>query len=87
MVVAGGTGDYLAQVEAGRIFAMNLRITSSVIGTRDEFARLLRLLVDSGVRPTIDRTIPLGDAREGFRAMLDGGLGGKVVLEPVTTRH
>jgi NADPH:quinone reductase-like Zn-dependent oxidoreductase len=82
MVVAGGTGGYTAEAEVARVFAMNLRILGSVMGTRDEFARLLGLLAGNSLRPAIDRTIPLRDARDGFAAMLSGGLRGKVVLEP-----
>ena len=82
MVVAGGTGGYSAEVEVARVFALNLRIAGSTMGTTDELRRLLRLLADTGIRPTIDRTIPLAEAREGFAAMVEGGLRGKVVLEP-----
>ena len=47
-----------------------------------EFGRLLQFLVATGVRPVIDRTIPLADAADGFAAMIGGELFGKVVLEP-----
>ena len=81
MVVSGGTGGYTAEAEVARIFALNLRIAGSTMGTREEFTQLLRLIADTGVRPGIDRVIPLADAREGFVAMVDGGLRGKVVLQ------
>ena len=40
------------------------------------------VLVATGVRPVIDRTMPLADAADGFAAMIGGELFGKVVLEP-----
>jgi D-arabinose 1-dehydrogenase-like Zn-dependent alcohol dehydrogenase len=52
------------------------------MGTRDELERLVRFCVDKGVRPVIHDTLPLRDAREGFEAMLDGRLVGKLVLAP-----
>jgi NADPH:quinone reductase-like Zn-dependent oxidoreductase len=80
MVVSGGTGGYTAEAEVPRIFALNLRIAGSTMGTREEFTQLLRLVADTGVRPPIDRVIPLADARDGVAAMVAGGLRGKVVL-------
>jgi NADPH:quinone reductase-like Zn-dependent oxidoreductase len=32
------------------------------------------------VRPTIDRVLPLAEARDGFAAMINGDLFGKVVF-------
>jgi NADPH:quinone reductase-like Zn-dependent oxidoreductase len=34
----------------------------------------------TGVRPTIDRVLPLSEAREGFAAMAAGDMFGKVVF-------
>jgi NADPH:quinone reductase-like Zn-dependent oxidoreductase len=82
MVVAGATGGYTAEAEVARIFVFNLRILGSNMGSRRELEELLELLLETGLRPPIDRTIPLSDAREAFAAMVDGGLRGKVVLEP-----
>jgi NADPH:quinone reductase-like Zn-dependent oxidoreductase len=82
MVVSGGTGGYMAQVEVARIFALNLRIAGSTMGTRDELHRLVRLLPATGLRPPIDATLALADAPQAFAAMVSGGLRGKLVLEP-----
>ena len=48
----------------------------------EELERLVRLLADGGPKPTIDRTIALADVADGFRAMVDGELVGKVVVTP-----
>lgn len=82
MVVIGGTGGYTAEAEVARIFALNLRIAGSTMGTRDELRRLTRFCADRGLRPLIDRVMPLGDAPEAVAAMAKGGLRGKIVLEP-----
>lgn len=82
MVVIGGTGGYTAEAEVARIFALNLRIAGSTMGTRDELRRLARFCVDRGLRPLIDRVMPLEDAPQAIAAMAEGGLRGKIVLEP-----
>jgi NADPH:quinone reductase-like Zn-dependent oxidoreductase len=38
------------------------------------------LCVQKGLRPVIDRTLPLPEARDGFAAMLDGSIVGKIVF-------
>jgi len=62
------------------VFFLQLQIAGSTMGTAEEFSRLLALLAESGVRPIIDRTLPMDSAREGFAAMIDGTLRGKIVM-------
>jgi NADPH:quinone reductase-like Zn-dependent oxidoreductase len=80
MVVSGGTSGYDAKVDVARIFALQLRILGSSMGSVDGLRKLTSFCVASGVRPPIDRVVPLGQAREGFTAMVAGELNGKVVL-------
>ena len=80
IVVSGATSGDAPAAELTRVFFLQLRVVGSTMGTRDELTRLLRMCVNTGVRPVIDRTLPLEQAREGFAAMIDGELFGKVVL-------
>ena len=57
-------------------------VVGSTMGTRDELAQLARLCETSGIRPQIDRELPLSDAREGFAAMASGDVFGKIVFAP-----
>jgi NADPH:quinone reductase-like Zn-dependent oxidoreductase len=50
------------------------------MGTRDELHRLAQFLEVTGVRPLIDRVMPLSEAPLGFAAMAGGQLFGKVVF-------
>jgi D-arabinose 1-dehydrogenase-like Zn-dependent alcohol dehydrogenase len=50
------------------------------MGTRDELERLARMCVDRDIRPAIDSTLPLDQARDGFETMLNGDIVGKVVF-------
>ncbi len=80
LVVSGATSGPVAETELNRVFFLQLRVVGSTMGTRDELQRLLSLCVLRGVRPVIDRVLPLAEAREGFAAMAAGELFGKVVL-------
>ncbi len=80
IVVSGATSGDAPVAELTRLFFLQLRVVGSTMGTRDELVRLLRLCATTGVRPVIDRTLPLEQAAEGFAAMLAGELFGKVVL-------
>jgi NADPH:quinone reductase-like Zn-dependent oxidoreductase len=52
------------------------------MGTRDQLVRLTRFLDVTGVRPRIDRVLPLGQARDGFAALAGGEMFGKIVFTP-----
>ena len=80
IVISGATTGDASPAELTRIFFLQLSVVGSTMGTRDELARLIRFCVDRDVRPTIDRTLPLAEAREGFAAMLAGDLRGKIVF-------
>jgi NADPH:quinone reductase-like Zn-dependent oxidoreductase len=80
LVVAGATSGQAPPAELNRVFFLQLSVVGSTMGTRDELGRLASMLAVTGVRPAIDRTLPLGEAREGFAAMASGDLFGKVVF-------
>ena len=50
------------------------------MGTRHELASLVNMLDVTGVRPVIDQVLPMEKARDGFAAMAQGDLFGKVVF-------
>ena len=81
LVVSGTTsGASPASAELTRIFFLQLRVQGSTMGTRDELHRLAQFLEVTGVRPLIDRVLPLAEAPLGFAAMAAGQLFGKVVF-------
>ena len=83
LVISGTTsGAEPARAELTKIFFKPLRVVGSTMGTRDELVSLLRLLVTTGLRPVVDRTLPLAAAAEGDAALLAGDVVGKVVFEP-----
>lgn len=81
IVVSGTTsGPQLDDAELTRIFFLQLEVIGSTMGTRSELASLVNLLDATGARPLIDRVIPMTDARDGFAAMEEGNLFGKVIF-------
>jgi NADPH:quinone reductase-like Zn-dependent oxidoreductase len=82
IVVAGATSGADPSADLRRVFFLQLRVVGSTMGTRDELAKLARLCETSGLRPEIDRVLPLSDARDGFAAMAAGDVFGKIVFRP-----
>lgn len=82
LVVPGGTTGYDAHADISRIFSMNLHIVGSAMGSFDHMRRLLSFVELHGIRPSVDRVLPLDRAHEGFAAMAEGTLQGKVVFTP-----
>lgn len=82
LVVSGATSGYVAETELNRVFFLQLRVVGSTMGTRDELARLVAFCERAGLRPVIDRVLPLADARDGFAALDAGDVFGKVVFTP-----
>jgi len=81
VVVCGATsGPNPDATELNRIFFLQLRVHGSTMGTRDELRQLADFLDVTGTRPLIDRTLPMSEARDGFAAMAEGDVFGKVVF-------
>jgi len=80
IVVCGATSGAAPPADLNRVFFLQLSVVGSTMGTRDELERLAVFLEQTGVRPKIDRVMPLEQAKDGFAAMIAGDLFGKVVF-------
>jgi NADPH:quinone reductase-like Zn-dependent oxidoreductase len=81
VVISGATsGADPEKTELNRIFFLQLRVIGSTMGTSGELGQLVSFLDATGTKPLIDRTLPMTDARDGFAAMNDGDVFGKVVF-------
>ena len=85
IVVAGTTSGDAPPAELRRIFFLQLSVVGSTMGTREELERLIQLCVQRDVRPVIQMTLPLSEARSGFETMLKGDVHGKIVFRPQAT--
>jgi NADPH:quinone reductase-like Zn-dependent oxidoreductase len=80
IVISGATSGSMPPADLSRVFFLQLSVIGSTMGSRDQLGRLLRFCEETGVRPLIDRTMPIEQARDGFAAMIAGDLFGKVVF-------
>jgi NADPH:quinone reductase-like Zn-dependent oxidoreductase len=82
VVISGATSGDVPPAELTRVFFTQLSVVGSTMGTRDQLGRLIQFCAQTGVRPLIDRVLPLAGAAEGFAAMIDGTHTGKIVFTP-----
>jgi NADPH:quinone reductase-like Zn-dependent oxidoreductase len=80
VVVSGATSGANPPADLARVFFLQLSVVGSTMGTRHELDALVSLLVDTGVRPTVEATYDLGDARSAFERLESGDVVGKLVL-------
>ena len=81
LVTSGATsGPDPENAELTRVFFLQLRVQGSTMGTRDELRELVSLMEVTGARPLIDTTMALSQARDGFAAMAEGKVFGKIVF-------
>jgi zinc-binding alcohol dehydrogenase/oxidoreductase len=80
VVSYGATLGPAQNVEVRRIFWKQLTVLGSTMGTAHDFASMLRLYSEDGLRPVVDRIFPLHEAAEAHRRMEEGQQFGKIVL-------
>ncbi|MEV1250169.1 zinc-binding dehydrogenase [Nonomuraea sp. NPDC050022] len=80
IVVCGATSGAVPPADLNRVFFLQLSVIGSTMGTRDQLQRLAVFLEQTGLRPVIDRTMPLTEARDGFAALAEGDIFGKIVF-------
>jgi NADPH:quinone reductase-like Zn-dependent oxidoreductase len=80
IVVSGATSGPNPGADLQRVFFLQLSVIGSTMGTRAELADLLSFVATAGIAPEIGLELPLAQAEQGFRAMLDGDTAGKIVF-------
>jgi NADPH:quinone reductase-like Zn-dependent oxidoreductase len=81
VVISGATSGPNPPADLSRIFFLQLQVVGSTMGTKAELGELIAFMHATGVRPHIDRVLPLEAAADGLAAMAAGDLVGKIVLE------
>jgi NADPH:quinone reductase-like Zn-dependent oxidoreductase len=80
VIVAGATTGPNPPADLNRVFFLQERVIGSTMGTREELEHLVRMLEVTGVRPRIERVLPLAQARDAFAEMAGGTIKGKIVF-------
>lgn len=81
LVTCGATTGYDAKIDIRFLFVRQLSILGSYMGTKDEFATVLKLVNDSKLRPVVDRIFPLEECHAAHEYLESGAQFGKVVLK------
>ncbi|MDQ3432257.1 MAG: zinc-binding dehydrogenase [Actinomycetota bacterium] len=80
LVVSGATSGSAPSADLSHVFFRQLRVVGSTMGTRQELEQLARLCAARKIRPVIDTTVPLSEARDGFAKLAAGEVFGKIVF-------
>ncbi|MBW3089460.1 zinc-binding dehydrogenase [Bifidobacterium miconisargentati] len=82
IAICGATTGDQPGAELTRIFFQDIRVQGNTMGSREDFARLLRLVEHADLHPAIDSVYTgLDAAPEAFARMVGGDMFGKIVLE------
>lgn len=80
IVISGATSGANPPGDLNRVFFLQLAVVGSTMGTRDELTRLMQFCATTGIRPSIETTMPMEQARDGFAQLASGDVFGKIVL-------
>ncbi|MBI4970781.1 MAG: zinc-binding dehydrogenase [Candidatus Omnitrophica bacterium] len=81
LVTCGATSGAKVELDLRFLFSRQFTILGSYMGGRFELDKVLELIEAGKLKPVIDKTFPLKDARAAHEHMLDRKNFGKIVLE------
>jgi NADPH:quinone reductase-like Zn-dependent oxidoreductase len=80
VICCGATSGAAPSADLQRLFFLQIRVEGSTMGTRQELVDLLAFVDRAGISPEIGLELPLEKALDGFRAMNEGDVAGKIVF-------
>lgn len=80
LVTCGATTGYQVGVDLRFLFSRQLSLLGSYMGTLGELQEVLKHVFTGKLRPVVDRTFPLSEARAAHEYMEDSQMFGKIVL-------
>lgn len=80
LVINGVTSGRSLEIELMRIFVEQIDVRGTIMGTLDEMMAMMNFIIAKAIKPVIGQVAPMTDAREAFKAMIDGRTHGKTVL-------
>ncbi|WP_205473616.1 zinc-binding dehydrogenase [Nocardioides sp. SYSU D00038] len=82
VVVCGGASGMVVETDLARVFARQLRIIGSSMGSIEEMRALVDFVESSGVGPVVDSTSDLDGVAAAYDRMLRGDAYGKLCVVP-----
>jgi NADPH:quinone reductase-like Zn-dependent oxidoreductase len=80
VVTCGATGGFTAKLDLRQVFFRQVELLGSTMGSKGDLLEVLPMLESGRIRPTIDRVMPLWDARHAHEALEARQVFGKLVL-------
>lgn len=85
VAIIGGVSGFGGEVNPATLLSSAKRMVGIYVGSRGMLEDVMRFADVAGVKPTVDRVFPFGQAQEAYRYMASGAHFGKVVID-VTAR-
>jgi NADPH:quinone reductase-like Zn-dependent oxidoreductase len=82
LVTCGATTGSSVGVDLRHLFARQLRLLGSYMGTMGELHQVLGHVFAGRLKPVVDRVFPLSDIRAAHELMEKSQMFGKIVLNP-----
>jgi NADPH:quinone reductase-like Zn-dependent oxidoreductase len=80
LVTCGATTGYRGELNLRALFAKQLTVQGSYMGTKGELLRAARFFFVGQLRPVVDKVYPLAEAAAAQRRLEESGQFGKIVL-------
>lgn len=80
LVTCGATTGYDAHLDLRLLFAKQLSLLGSFMGSRSEFFTVLKLVAEKKLKPVIDRVLPLSECRQAHELIEHREQFGKIAL-------
>lgn len=77
IAICGATTGDQPGAELTRIFFQDIRVQGNTMGSREDFARLLKFVEHADLHPVIDSAYAIDDARLAFSKIVNGDVFGK----------
>jgi NADPH:quinone reductase-like Zn-dependent oxidoreductase len=80
LVTCGATSGYDARTDLRQVFYRHLSLLGSFMGSKAELLEAMKFVARGKIRPVVDGTLPLAEARRAHELMRDRAQFGKLVL-------
>jgi NADPH:quinone reductase-like Zn-dependent oxidoreductase len=80
ILTVGNTGNPSVEIDNRFIFAKHLSLIGSTMGTHNDFKKVMSLVFTGLLKPVLDKTFPLSEARIAQERLMRGAQMGKITL-------
>ncbi|MCP3034679.1 MULTISPECIES: zinc-binding dehydrogenase [Xanthomonas] len=80
LVINGITTGNIAETDVLRIFVEQIDIRGTIMGTLEEMKAMMQFVIRNNIAPEVGAVVPMTEARDAIRNMIDGRTRGKTVF-------